>query len=136
MASNSLHSIFVLKVFLNHHFKIKDLGPLRYFPGIEVKRSPSGIHLCQRKYTLDILADFRHLASKPLKIPVDQNHKLSKSSGLPIHDPTVYKRLIGRLLYLTLTRPDICYPTHDLSPFLDHPTSTHLATAYKILKIH
>lgn len=134
VASNSLESISALKTFLNTHFRIKDLGTLRYFLGIEVARSPKGIHLCQRKYTLDILADLGNLACKPLKLPMDQNHKLSKSSGTPLADPTSYRQLIGRLLYLTLTGPDISYPIQVLSQFMDHPSTSHLAAAHKVLR--
>ncbi|XP_031259823.1 uncharacterized protein LOC116117986 [Pistacia vera] len=134
VASSSLTSISVLRNFLNTHFLIKDLGSLRYFLGIEVARSPTGIHLCQRKYTLDILADTGNLASKPLKIPMDQNPKLSKTSRTPLSDPTPYRQLIGRLLYLTLTRPDISYPIQVLSQYMDCPTITHLAAAHKVLR--
>ncbi|XP_040987793.1 uncharacterized mitochondrial protein AtMg00810-like [Juglans microcarpa x Juglans regia] len=134
VASNSLDSISSLKTFLNHHFKIKDLGQLRYFLSIEVAKSPTGIHICQRKYTLDILADAGHLASKPYKIPMDQNHRVSKTTGSPLSDPTPYRQLIGRLLYLTLTRPNINYLTQVLNQFMDAPTNVHLAVAHKILR--
>ncbi|XP_041012429.1 uncharacterized mitochondrial protein AtMg00810-like [Juglans microcarpa x Juglans regia] len=134
VASSFLDSISALKIVLNNQFRIKDLGPLRYFLGIEVARSPTGIHLCQRKYTLDILADSGQLASKPLKIPMDQNHKLSKSTGTPLADLTPYRQLIGRLLYLTITRPDISYSTQVLSQFMDHPSTSHLAAAHKVLR--
>ncbi|XP_042953570.1 uncharacterized mitochondrial protein AtMg00810-like [Carya illinoinensis] len=134
VASNSLESISVLKTFLNTHLRIKDLGTLRYFLGIEVSRSPSGIHLCQRKYTLDILVDSSNLACKPLKLPMEQNHKLSKSSRTPLADPTSYRQLIGRLLYLTLTKPDISYPIQVLSQCMDHPSISHLAAAHKVLR--
>ncbi|KAF5477960.1 hypothetical protein F2P56_004563 [Juglans regia] len=134
VASSSFDSISILKTFLNTHFRIKDIGTLRYFLGIEVARSPKGIHLCQRKYTIDILADSGLLACKPLKLPMDQNHKLSKSSGTPLSDPTPYRQLIGRLLYLTLTRSDLSYPNQVLSQFMDHPSSSHLAAAHKVLR--
>ncbi|XP_057972869.1 uncharacterized mitochondrial protein AtMg00810-like [Malania oleifera] len=133
VASNSLTSISLLRNFLNNHFRIKDLGPLRYFLDIEVARSPKGIFLYQRKYTLDILADIGHLASKPFKLPMEQNQKLSKSFGLPLSNPTPYRQLIGRLLYLTITRPDISYPIQVLSQFMDRPSTTHLAAAHKVL---
>ncbi|XP_057958431.1 uncharacterized mitochondrial protein AtMg00810-like [Malania oleifera] len=133
-ASSSLTSISPLRNFLNTHFRIKDLGPLRYFLGIEVAQSPKGIFLCQCKYTLDILVDTGHLASKPLKLPMDQNHKLSKSSSTLLSDPTPYHQLIGRLLYLTLTTPDISYPIQVLSQYMDRPSTTHLAITHKELR--
>lgn len=80
---------------------------------IEVAHSLIGIHFCQRNYTLDLLADWAHLASKPLTSLMDQNNKFSKTSGTPLSNPTSYRQLIGRLLYLT--RPDISYPIQVLS---------------------
>ena len=70
VAGNCSSSIESLKSFLQKQFKIKDLGCFRYFLGLEVARSSKGIHLCQRKYALDILAD-RTLANKPLKLPLE-----------------------------------------------------------------
>ncbi|KAF5452256.1 hypothetical protein F2P56_027276, partial [Juglans regia] len=74
------------------------------------------------------------LGCKPLKLPLEQNSKLSKEDGTPISDPSIYRRLIGRLLYLTITRPDISFAVQLLSQFMDKPMSTHLAAVYKILR--
>ncbi|XP_035545938.1 uncharacterized mitochondrial protein AtMg00820-like [Juglans regia] len=70
IAGNCSFSIASLKCFLNTQFKLKDLGCLRYFLGLEVAKSSKGIHLCQRKYALDILVDSMTLGSKPLKLPL------------------------------------------------------------------
>ncbi|GMH16027.1 hypothetical protein Nepgr_017868 [Nepenthes gracilis] len=132
VASSSLAPIHSVKSYLNRTFKIKNLGVLQYFLGIEVARSSTGIHICQRKYALDILADSGFLGSKPLKLPMDQNLKLSKETGTVLQDPSVYRRLIGRLLYLTVTRPNICYAVHILSQFMTRPTFSHMNVAYQI----
>ena len=91
VASNSPASVSDFITFLHSQFKLKDLGSLRYFLGIEVARTAKGIHLCQRKYALDVLADSGTLGCKPLTLPMDQNLHLSKDSGVPLSDPTPYR---------------------------------------------
>ncbi|XP_035548665.1 uncharacterized mitochondrial protein AtMg00810-like [Juglans regia] len=134
VASNDLTIVNDLKALMHSKFQIKDLGPLRYFLGIEIARSSKGIHFCQKKYTLDILADSGTLGSKHTKVPMEQNLKLTKSTGTPLSDPSVYRRLVGHLLYLTISRPDICFSVQTLSQYMANPTDTHLLTAHKVLK--
>ena len=104
-----------MKILLDQQFKLKDLGDLKFFLGLEVARTTDGINLCQRKYTLKVLGDTGMLGCKPAKVPMDQSLKLSKYEGKELQDPSSYRRLIGRLLYLTITRPDITFAMNRLS---------------------
>ena len=122
------------KQFLDSKFKLKDLGTLKYFLRLEVARTTKGISLCQIKCTLDLLADIGLLASKPASTPMEPFAKFSNSIGQSVLNVSQYKRLIGKLLYLTLTRPDICYSMHKLSQFLSSPKVPHLQAAYRIIK--
>ncbi|KAL4292078.1 hypothetical protein GQ457_14G019000 [Hibiscus cannabinus] len=125
--------ISLIKQFLHDSFKIKDLGKLKFFLGFEVARSPKGINFCQRKYTLDLLKDSGFLESKPVSTPILPSHKLSRQKGVLLEDPTSYRKLIGKLIYLINTRPDIAFAVQYLSQFLSAPTDFHLTVVHRIL---
>ena len=119
---------------LDQKFKIKDLGDLMFFLDLEMARSEKGVVLCQRKYALEVLEDAGLLCCKPVKTPMEQNVKLSKYGGDVLHDPSSYNRLIRRLLYLTITRPDITFVVHKLSQYMSKPRRPHLAATHRILQ--
>lgn len=124
----------ITKAFLSSKFHMKDLGPLRYFLGIEVDRSSKGFFLSQSKYTHDLLKEYKMTNSKPLHLPLDPNIKLSLNIGDPLPTISTYQTLIGKLIYLTLTRPNISFVVHTLSQFMYQPTTTHMQGAKRILR--
>jgi hypothetical protein len=134
LAGNSLAEFTRIKQLLDSQFKIKDLGQLKYFLGIEVAHSQHGISICQRKYCLDLLHDTGLLGAKPAKTPLDPSVKLHQDKAKPFTDISGYRRLVGKLLYLTTTRPDIAFVTQQLSQFLTCPTHTHYDTACRVVR--
>ncbi|XP_019154611.1 PREDICTED: uncharacterized protein LOC109151149 [Ipomoea nil] len=134
VASADLESIQGVKTQLNERFQIKDLGPMKYFLGLEVARHTKGIAVCQRKYALELLDDTGFINSKPVYSPTVLSQKLSKNEGQPLEDNIQYRRIVGKLLYLTVTRPDIGFATQQLSQYLDKPTHLHLQAAHRVLR--
>ncbi|KAK2979620.1 hypothetical protein RJ640_020112 [Escallonia rubra] len=122
------------KQYLNDCFKLKDLRTLKYFLGIKAARGPHGLFLSQRKYALDILSESGLSASKPAAFPMEQNHSLALVDGPLLSDPGLYRCLIGRLVYLTIIRPDICYAVHVLSQFMQSPRSQYWDAALWVLR--
>ena len=109
ITSSDSHGIMEVKQHLCHHFQTKDLDKLRYFLGIEVVQSKDGIVLSQRKYAMDILKETSLFGAKPVDTPMDLDVKLLRNKGEPLFDPGRYRRLVGKLNYLTVTRLDISF---------------------------
>lgn len=123
-----------LKRLLALEFEIKDLGPLKYFLGMEVARSKDGIVISQRKYILDLLKETRMLGCKPVDTPMDPNLKVNRSKDSTPVERGSYQRLVGKLLYLSHTRPDIAYPVSVVSQHMHNPCEEHLDAFYRILR--
>ncbi|KAG7559745.1 Reverse transcriptase RNA-dependent DNA polymerase [Arabidopsis thaliana x Arabidopsis arenosa] len=102
--------------------------------GIEVACSPAGIYLCQRKYALEIIAEAGLMGVKPITFPLEQNHKLSLAKDGVFPDLTRYRRLVGRLIYLGNTRPELSYAIHILSQFMNEPQHAHWNAALRVVR--
>ena len=137
LTGNDPVAVRELKQLLDTKFVLKDLGSLKYFLRLEVARNEKGISLNQRKYALEILEDTGLMGCKPAKTPMEQNLRISKDEGKILSDPTQYRRLIGRLMYLTLPRPDITYSVHrprfHLTPPFQQLKEKTLATTIKMV---
>ncbi|GFZ10854.1 hypothetical protein Acr_22g0002520 [Actinidia rufa] len=111
--------IVQMKCGLKKAFDIKDLGPLHYFLGIEVAQSHHGVSLSQQKYSLDLLQDTCMLGCRPTSTPMVPNLKISAELGELFPDPSIYQRLVGHLIYLTNTRPDLTFSVSISSHILE-----------------
>nr|GEW33149.1 ribonuclease H-like domain-containing protein [Tanacetum cinerariifolium] len=120
-----------------HDEKIKNLGKLKYFLGIEVIDTDKGICLNQRKYVLDLLTKCGMLACKPARTPMMSKLSISNeatNNGLFLDNIVDYQKLMRKLIYLTNTRSNISYVVYCLSQFMHAPLRSHLKSAFKILR--
>nr|XP_043633114.1 uncharacterized mitochondrial protein AtMg00810-like [Erigeron canadensis] len=134
LTGNNEEDIVSVKAALDAKFTIKDLGPATYFLGIEICRTANGTYLNQRKYILGLLKESGLTAAKPADTLFPSDIKLSLTSGKLLASAKSYRRLVRRLLYLTMTRPDISYPVQHLSQFVSNPTDEHMQAARHLLR--
>ncbi|KAK4381284.1 Retrovirus-related Pol polyprotein from transposon RE1 [Sesamum angolense] len=105
-------------------FEMSDLGLMHFFLGIEINQEKEGIFICQRKYTETLLKKFKMESCKTVTTPLVTGEKYQKEDGSQKVDGSMYRSLIGSLLYLTATRPDIMFATYLLSRFMQSPSQT------------
>ncbi|XP_021724259.1 uncharacterized protein LOC110691609 [Chenopodium quinoa] len=129
IAGNDHTAIQQVKAFLSSTFHMKDMGALRYFLGIEADSTEQGIFLSQKKYARDLIKEYGMHKSKAVRVPMEAHTKLTPELGDPLSEPTEYQRLVGKLIYLTITRQDIAYAVHILRVLLASKSAA-LLTAY------
>ena len=137
ITGNDEAEISNFKKFLSSKFMIKDLGELKYFLGIEVLKNDKGLCMSQRKYCLELLHEYGLLAAKPVDTPLPENTVLNhveSDNDKFLKNITNYQKLVGKLIYLTDTRPDISYVVHCLSQHMHSPLQSHLKAALRVLK--
>ena len=115
-------------------YEMSDLGLLHYFLGIEIHQKEESVFICQNKYAKTILEKFGMSNCNPVATPLIANEKLKKEDGSQEVDASIYRSLVGSLLYLTATRPDIMYATSLLSRFMHNPRQIHLGVARRVLR--
>ena len=110
------------------------MGYVHYYLGIEVTQHPKSIFLSQKKYIGDLLNRFGMTECNPLSTPMEKNLKLTSIEGKEFEDATKYRQLVGSLIYLTTTRPNISFVVGILSRFMQKPCEGHWSAARKVLK--
>jgi hypothetical protein len=115
---------------MDSFFKIKDLGELIYFWGIEIARSKQGIYISQRKYILDLLESTGYLGGKQVQTPMVKGAMKDFTGSTPYKDPSGYRCLVGKLLYLNTTRPDIIFAVQQLSQYMATRKTHHYSAAF------
>ena len=113
------------KAYLAQHFITRDLSPPMYFLGLEIAYRQGQMSICQRKYALDLLEETGTLGCKPASSPMEQNVDCWDNATALLEDPGIYRRLVGKLIFLTVTRPDISYAVSVLSQFMQAPRTIH-----------
>jgi histone deacetylase 1/2 len=136
VTSSSDKAIGALLHDLRDDFALKDLGPLHFFLGIEVKQTYDGLRLTQEKYAADILTKVGMLQCTTAPTPLSSSETLSLVQGDPLgpEDSTQYRSIVGALQYLTLTRPDISFSVNKVCQFLHAPTTSHWSAVKRILR--
>ena len=124
----------VLKNFLAREFEIKDLEAPRYFLGMQFARSKKGIFVSRRKYVLDLLKETGLLGCKPVGTLMVPNLRLQPASVDKVVNRDQYQRLVGRLIYLSHTRPIIAFVVSIVSQYMHSLGEEHFEVAYRILK--
>ena len=128
-------SMFVkFKSSMMREFDMTDLGKMRFFLGIEVVQRVDGIFINKKKYELEVLKRFKMDRSNPVYNPIVPRCKLSKDEDGMKVDSTFYKQVVGSLIYLTATQPDVMFVVSLISRYMANPTELHLQAAKRILR--
>ncbi|GKV46536.1 hypothetical protein SLEP1_g53512 [Rubroshorea leprosula] len=122
------------KANLMKEFEMSYLGEMSYFLGMEIHQCESGIFVSQHKYALDVLKKFSMDQCKSVPTPLVQNSKLIAEDGYEKTDASIYRSLVGSLLYLTATRPDLMYAASLLSRFMHSPSQARFGVAKRVLR--
>jgi hypothetical protein len=133
ITGNDSEYIAFVKARLSEQFLMSDLGPLRYFLGIEVSSTSDGIYLSQEKYIQDLFAHSSLTHQRTVETPIELNLHLRATDGKPLIDPTWYRHIVVSLVYSAVTRPDISYAVHILSQFVSAPTHIHYSHLLRVL---
>ena len=113
---------------------MKDLGYLSYFLGLEITHSTDELYITQAKYASELLSRVGLTDSKTVDTPIELNAHLTPTGGKSLSNPSLYRRLVDSLVYLTVSCPDISYAVYQVSQYLSAPRSTHYAAVLHIFR--
>lgn len=123
---SSLSLISEFKQTMMNKFDMTDLGELNYFLGLEIAQTSAGIFMSLKKYVEDTINKFNMIGCKPVPTPMNIGEKLQLNDGTRSANGSLFRSLIGRLIYLTHSRPDINFAVGVLSRFMHNPSKHHL----------
>jgi uncharacterized membrane protein YciS (DUF1049 family) len=115
-------------------FEMSSLGELSFFLGLQVQQMPTGIFVHQTKYVNEVLSRFKMETCKPISTPMDTKHGLGPDERGEEVDDTYYRSIIGSLMYLTASRPDIMFPTCVCARYQVKPKKSHLEAVKRIMR--
>ena len=124
----------MLKKHLATVFEVKVLGIMKYFLRIEIAHSSKRYLMTQQKYILDLLNETKLLRGKVNDTPTKTNHQSMFKEDDPKIEMESYQRLIGKLLYLSHTRPNISYSVNVLTQFMHNPRRSHYQATLRVLR--
>ncbi|XP_028062330.1 uncharacterized protein LOC114265713 [Camellia sinensis] len=131
---NDTVDISSLKQFLSRQFEMKDLSLLNCFLSWEISHDPSGYFLFQAKYTSDLLAHASLTDYKTASTPINPQTRFISLNNHLSPDATLYRQLVGSLVHLTITHPDIAYVVHIVSQFMVSSRSPYYDDVVRILR--
>ena len=134
ITGNDKEAITNLKQRLQHEFEMTDLGEAHQYLGVEISRHSSSIFLSHKGYISKLLEKFNLKSCNPTRLPIDPKLQLSRDMGTPKTDPEEYRSLVGSLIYLSHTRPDISYAVGSVARYMQSPETAHFQAAKKILR--
>nr|XP_023882818.1 uncharacterized protein LOC111995145 [Quercus suber] len=110
-------------------FEMTDMDLMKYFLGFQVRQSKGEVFICQEKYIEHLLKKFQIALCKPVSTPMSSNEKLKQNDAAEMAYAKTYRSLVGSLIYLTNTRPDIVHSDNLISRFMNQPSKLHYAAA-------
>lgn len=129
-----MDNVIFLKRHLQSPFQMKDMEYMKDFLGIEVAYSKRGYILSKHKYTMEIIGKAPLTDYNIVETPLERNVKLSPSEGDPVADPSKYRQLVGSLIYVASTRPEIAFSVHVVSQFMSDPRRPHFTAVLRIIR--